>query len=163
MTKIYTKKGDLGMTVLRDKKKIPKDDPRVVALGAIDELNSVIGMVLATHRAETRFVASLNRIQHELFDVGNELSNPGNVLINEFYVNQLEQEIDQLEELLPPLKKFILPTGNIAAATCHLARAVCRRAERNIVTLSHRDKINPFLLQYMNRLSDWLFMISRIM
>lgn len=163
MAKIYTKKGDFGTTTLLDGLTLSKDHPRITACGAIDELNSSIGIVLSDLRIPLREKHTLTRIQYELLEVGSELGNLTKIFIDESYVSRLEKEIDLLSDLLPPLNKFILPSGNFATTTCHLARTICRRAEQSIVTLSHQDKVNPNLLMYINRLSDLLFMIARIL
>ena len=139
-----------------------KDCPEIQAIGAVDELNSAIGMVLA-HDVSADVRRSLIEIQHQLFNLGAELSNPGLELIHADMVTRLEQQMDSFSQSLPPLKNFILPNGGHPASICHLARAICRRAERNVVSLSRNQAINPDMLVYLNRLSDFLFVTCRIL
>lgn len=161
LSKIYTKTGDDGSTGLGDGSRVAKDDPRVEAYGTVDELNSVIGMLLA--ETPTADIAScLTRVQHELLDLGGELCIPGHMAITAAHVARLEQELDGFNEALPPLKEFILPGGSRAAAACHLARTVCRRAERRSWTLAKQATVNPEALRYLNRLSDLLFVVARV-
>ncbi len=160
LTKIYTRTGDDGTTGLGDGARVPKDHPRVEAFGAVDELNSVLGLLL-TESTGDALQAGLTRIQHTLFDLGGELSIPGRVVLTDDQVTQLENQLDHLNESLSPLKEFILPGGSRTAALCHLARTVCRRAERRVYSLSCTDTINPVSLRYLNRLSDLLFVIAR--
>jgi cob(I)alamin adenosyltransferase len=162
LSKIYTRTGDQGTTGLGDGSRLAKDDVRIEAIGTIDELNSCLG-VLLTHALPSTLHSLLIRIQHELFDLGGELSIPSLCLIKAAAAERLEQEIDQLNAELPPLKEFILPGGNPAAAACHVARAVCRRAERCLVRLSRGAAINNEALIYVNRLSDLLFVIARVL
>ncbi|HET7176530.1 MAG TPA: cob(I)yrinic acid a,c-diamide adenosyltransferase [Gammaproteobacteria bacterium] len=161
LSKIYTKTGDDGTTGLGDGSRVPKDDLRVEAYGTVDELNSVIGMLRAEISAPD-IDACLGRIQHELLDLGGELCIPGHIAIGETQVARLEQELDGFNDALPPLKEFILPGGSRAAAACHLARTVCRRAERRSWTLAKQATINPEALHYLNRLSDLLFVLARV-
>src|SRR5690606_33677855 len=134
LSRIYTRTGDDGSTGLGDGSRVAKDSPRVTAYGTVDELNSVIGTVLAQEvPAEVRDL--LVRVQHQLFDLGGELCIPGHAAITEEDVSALEQALDRFNEGLPPLREFILPGGGAAAAHCHVARTVCRRAERCVVTL----------------------------
>jgi cob(I)alamin adenosyltransferase len=160
LTKIYTRTGDAGSTGLSDGTRIAKDHPRVEAIGAVDELNSAIGIVLA-HAPPASLDSMLTNIQHKLFDLGGELSMPEATCISGEQVTRLEQWLDTLNANLPPLKEFILPGGTPAAAACHLARAICRRAERRLHTLSQREAVNPAAAGYLNRLSDLLFVIAR--
>lgn len=160
LSKIYTRTGDGGTTGLGDGTRVDKDHLRVAAYGTIDELNSVVGLVLTGNLpAEVR--ECLTRIQHELFDLGGELCLPGETLIPGDFVTALEAELDGFNADLPPLKDFILPGGSEAAARCHLARTVCRRAERHLVSLGREAAVNPASLRYLNRLSDLLFVIAR--
>ena len=161
LSKIYTKTGDDGTTGLGDGSRVAKDDPRVEAYGTVDELNSVIGMLLAEQPAAD-IAACLTRVQHELLDLGGELCIPGHTAITAEKVTRLEQELDGFNEDLPPLKEFILPGGSRAAAACHLARTVCRRAERRSWTLAKQAMLNPEALRYLNRLSDLLFVMARV-
>ena len=168
LSRIYTKTGDDGTTGLGDMSRVMKDDIRVASYGTVDELNSALGLLLA-HHPGIREWTFLRLIQNDLFDVGADLccpiseeEEPGKKLrVTEAQVLRLEQGIDRLNEGLKPLTSFVLPGGVGSAAWAHLARTVCRRAEREVVTLSQRDKINPQALIYLNRLSDYLFVLAR--
>ena len=161
LSKIYTKTGDQGTTGLGDGERIGKTDPRVEAMGDIDELNSLVG-VLISELPENPMSEALLLIQHDLFDLGGELSIPGSSLMPKDSVSRLEELIDEYNSDLPPLKEFILPGGSRAAAQCHLARATCRRAERRLVALNLAAQVNELTLQYVNRLSDLLFVLARV-
>lgn len=162
LSKIYTRTGDKGTTGLGDGSRVDKDNLRVETFGTVDELNSLIGLLLcADMQADIR--DSLTRTQHELFDLGGELCMPGYKLIPESCVEQLEADLDSFNEELPPLKDFILPGGSESAARCHHARAVCRRAERLLVSLSKVEDISEITLRYLNRLSDLLFVLARVL
>ena len=163
LSKIYTRTGDTGTTALGDGTRTPKDSTRVEALGAVDELNAAIAVLLAERDLPSGIRAELTKIQHELFDLGGELCLPGHSGIRPEQVSRLEQILDELNADLPPLKEFILPGGNRPAALCHMARSVCRRAERRVVTLSHAETVQPTALTYLNRLSDLLFVIARVL
>jgi cob(I)alamin adenosyltransferase len=163
LSKIYTRTGDDGTTGLGDGSRIDKDHPRMEAIGSVDELNCLIGMLRAELAEGDTLQAVLAPIQHRLFDLGGELSIPGYTLVKEAHVSGLETALDQLNEALPPLKNFILPGGSRAAAVCHLARAVCRRAERQVVTLGRDVAINLAGRHYLNRLSDLLFVMARLL
>lgn len=160
LSKIYTRTGDRGETGLGDGARVAKDDPRIEAIGTVDELNSVIGVVL-TRPLPDSFRATLTDIQHRLFDLGGELSLPDRSLLADHHVQALEARLDAINEKLDPLKDFILPGGSEAAAFCHLARAVCRRAERRAVSLARAADVNPAGIRYLNRLSDLLFVMAR--
>jgi len=162
LSKIYTRTGDKGTTGLGDGSRVDKDSLRVETFGTVDELNSLIGLVLSAELEESVRVC-LTRTQHELFDLGGELCMPGYTLIPNEFIDQLEADLDLFNEDLPPLKDFILPGGSEPAARCHLARTVCRRAERLLVSLSKVDDINEASLRYLNRLSDLLFVIARVL
>jgi cob(I)alamin adenosyltransferase len=162
LSKIYTRTGDKGDTGLGSGERVAKDCLRIEAIGQIDELNCVIGMVLV-HDIRDEIRSCLSEVQHKLFDLGGELSMPGYEAINTDDVAALEQELDAFNAGLPPLKEFILPGGGPAAAACHLARAVCRRTERRLVTLARQEDINPQGQVYLNRLSDLLFVLCRIL
>jgi len=162
LSKIYTRTGDKGTTGLGDGARVNKDSMRVEAYGTVDELNSMVGLVLASE-LPVDLRACLTRIQHELFDLGGELCMPGTTLIPDSYVTDLEQDLDAFNADLPPLKDFILPGGTESAARCHLARTVARRAERRLVSLAHVEKINDVSVRYLNRLSDLLFVIARVL
>lgn len=162
LSKIYTRTGDKGDTGLGDGTRVDKDHIRVEAFGTVDELNSVIGMILA-HDIADAIRHCLNKVQHHLFDLGGELCIPGHLALDETYISYLETTLDSLNEDLPMLKEFILPSGGKATSACHLARCVCRRAERRVVTLAKDEKVSPFSISYLNRLSDLLFVIARVL
>jgi cob(I)alamin adenosyltransferase len=162
LSKIYTKTGDDGTTGLGDGSRTPKDSLRVNAYGTVDELNSAIGMVLAQDIPDGVREA-LTQIQHDLFDLGGELCIPGMAMIHDVDVTRLESTLDGFNADLPMLKEFILPGGGMAAACCHVARTVCRRAERETVTLARSESVRPEAIHYLNRLSDLLFVIARVL
>jgi len=162
LSKIYTRTGDKGDTGLGDGTRVDKDHIRVEAFGTVDELNSVIGMILA-HDIADAIRHCLNKVQHHLFDLGGELCIPGHLALDETYITYLETTLDGLNEDLPMLKEFILPSGGKATSACHLARCVCRRAERRVVTLAKDENVSPFSISYLNRLSDLLFVIARVL
>lgn len=162
LSRIYTRTGDDGTTGLGDGSRVPKDDARVEAFGTVDEANSTVGMVLAVSDLPPAISECLVRVQHDLFDLGGELCIPGYSAITAGYVARLERELDEFNEALPPLKDFILPGGGPAAAACHLARTITRRAERRVWTLAQRDAVNPEASRYLNRLSDLLFVLARV-
>ncbi len=160
LSKIYTRTGDDGTTGLTGGSRIAKDHPRVEAMGAVDELNSALGVLLAEDiDADVR--ECLERVQHRLFDLGGELSMPGHSLIDAAHVRELERALDAYNAPLPPLKDFILPGGSRAGALCHAARALCRRAERRVVTLAAEHESSSQGRHYLNRLSDLLFVLAR--
>ncbi len=163
LSKIYTRTGDDGSTGLGDGSRVAKDSPRVAAYGTVDELNCTIGMVLATDGVDAAVAEVLGQIQHALFDLGGELCIPGMAMIEDADIDRLEQVLDGFNEPLPPLKDFILPGGGMAAACCHLARTVCRRAEREVVALARVEQVRPQASRYLNRLSDLLFVLSRVL
>ena len=163
LTKIYTRTGDDGTTGLGSGERVAKDCPRVEAFGTVDELNSCVGLVLATPVLPPRIRDCLTGIQHRLFDLGGELAVPGRDVILAGDSLSLEQVLDELNADLPPLKDFVLPGGTPGAAACHLARAVCRRAERRVITLQRTEPVNPESVRYLNRLSDLLFVMSRVL
>lgn len=168
LSRIYTKTGDDGTTGLGDMSRVDKDDIRVASYGTVDELNSTLGILLAQHQG-IREWTFLRMVQNDLFDVGADLCCPiaeGEVAgkklrVTEAQVLRLEQGIDRLNEGLAPLTSFVLPGGTSSAAWAHLARTVCRRAEREVVTLGKRDTLNPQAMIYLNRLSDYLFVLAR--
>jgi len=160
LTKIYTRTGDAGTTGLADGSRVTKDAPRIEAIGAVDELNSVLGALLA-EKLPDAVRACLDNVQNDLFDLGGELSVPGHAIMSEPHVERLERALDGFNKALPPLKDFILPAGSRPAALAHVARTVCRRAERRLVSLSRKQKVAPALLAYVNRLSDLLFVLAR--
>lgn len=166
--KIYTKKGDKGTTSLLGGTRVPKDDLRIDAYGTVDELNSFIGL-LRDHVKEAEERGVLKEIQDRLFTMGSSLAaDPAKekIVKPDLEVQDiavLEKEIDRMNEALPPMKSFILPGGHPTVSFCHIARCVCRRAERLVVALKHRAEVDPLVLQYLNRLSDYLFVLSRLL
>jgi cob(I)alamin adenosyltransferase len=160
LTKIVTRTGDDGTTGLGDGTRVGKDAPRVAVLGEIDELNSCLGVVLAEPMPEAVRKALL-AIQNDLFDLGGEMSIPGRSALWNAHVAELERRIESLRKPLPALKEFILPGGTRAGAACHLARAICRRAERSLVSLGRVEGVSALSIQYLNRLSDFLFIAAR--
>jgi cob(I)alamin adenosyltransferase len=163
LSKIYTRTGDDGTTGLGDGSRVPKDSLRVEAYGTVDELNSVIGLLLAVPQLPAQVSACLTEVQHQLFDMGGELCIPGHKAIEAAHVSQLEKELDGFNDGLPALKEFILPGGGPAAAACHVARSVARRAERRVWSLARAEPVRPEVAQYLNRLSDLLFVIARVL
>jgi len=162
LSKIYTKTGDDGTTGLGDGTRVAKDSARVCAYGTVDEANSAIGVVLAAELADD-IRELLTTVQHQMFDLGGELCIPGHAAINDDDIAALERHLDRFNDALPPLKDFILPGGGEAAARCHLARTIVRRAERETVTLAHHDSVRPEAIRYLNRLSDLLFVLARVL
>lgn len=160
LSKIYTRTGDAGTTGLGDGSRTPKNSLRIAALGDVDEANSVIGVILCEDLPDAVRELFIG-IQHDLFDLGGELSIPGAVLLKATQPARLEMAIDHYNGELEPLKEFILPGGTRAAALTHLARTVCRRAERAVVALAAEEKISDAGRQYLNRLSDLLFVLGR--
>ena len=163
LTKIYTRTGDDGSTGLGDGARVPKESLRVEAYGTVDETNSTIGVVLAMTNLPPAVVECLTGVQHDLFDLGGELCIPGHRMVTAAYVDRLEATLDRFNDDLPPLKDFILPGGGPAAAACHVARAVCRRAERRVWSLARVEDVAPEALKYLNRLSDLLFVLARVL
>ena len=163
LSKIYTRTGDDGSTGLGDGSRVPKDSLRVEAYGTVDELNSAVGVLLAVPKLPPDVTACLIEVQHELFDMGGELCIPGHLAITAEQVVRLERTLDGFNDALPPLKEFILPGGGPASAACHLARTVARRAERRVCTLARSEKVSPEVAKYLNRLSDLLFVIARVL
>lgn len=167
LTKIYTRQGDEGKTKLSGGQVVPKDSVRVKAYGSVDELNSQIGVAIALGLSE-RLVEVLLVIQNELFHLGSDLSfleedkeKMKIPQIEAHHVNRLESLIDELTDIVGPLKNFILPGGSPGAAQLHVARSVCRRAERDVITLAQQESVGSFVISYLNRLSDALFVMSR--
>jgi cob(I)alamin adenosyltransferase len=173
LSRIYTKTGDQGETALGDGSRVAKDHPRVAAYGSVDELNAVLGLLLAQHPAgpdTVEFAELVRSIQNDLFDVGADLCRPQpadeaagqRLRVRPEQAQRLEAAIDRFNDRLEPLRSFVLPGGSAAAAWCHLARTVCRRAERDVVTLARVEPINPQVIIYLNRLSDLLFVLARV-
>lgn len=163
LTKIYTKTGDDGTTGLGTKQRVDKSHVRVEAYGTVDELNSAIGVVLAANDLSDDIRTILSRLQHELFELGGELCMPEYEALQHRHVERLENDLDQFNSRLPPLKDFILPGGTLVASYCHLARTICRRAERRMIQLHLQEPLRKEILQYINRLSDLLFVIARVL
>jgi cob(I)alamin adenosyltransferase len=163
LSKIYTRTGDDGSTGLGDGMRVPKEHLRVEAYGTVDEANSAIGVVLAIPGLPQSVVDCLTDVQHDLFDLGGELCMPGYRVIGASDVERLEQALDGFNDGLQPLKDFFLPGGGAAAAACHLARTVARRAERRVWALARVEQVAAEVPQYLNRLSDLLFVIARVL
>jgi cob(I)alamin adenosyltransferase len=163
LSKIYTRTGDDGTTGLGDGGRVAKESLRVEAYGAVDETNSAVGMVLAVAGLPDAVRRCLSEVQHDLFDLGGELCIPGHRMITPDHVKRLETELDGFNDSLPPLKEFILPGGGAAAAACHVARTVSRRAERRAWSLARVEDVAPEALKYLNRLSDLLFVLARVL
>lgn len=161
LSRIYTRTGDDGTTGLGDGSRINKDSLRVEAMGDVDELNAVIGLIL-TEPVSTTIRDTLTMVQHDLFNIGGEICIPGYEMLKLGCVEALEGILDELNDELAPLKEFILPGGSVAASYCHLARTVCRRAERTLISLSRVETVTPESLKYVNRLSDLLFVMCRV-
>jgi cob(I)alamin adenosyltransferase len=161
LSKITTRTGDSGTTGLGDGTRRDKDDLRIEVIGEIDELNSFVGCIL-TETLSSNIRDILVRIQHDLFDLGGEIAIPGSNVITMENLTRLETYAADFTEQLPPLKEFILPGGNPAASFTHIARAISRRVERKLFSLSKVEAVNSFSLKYLNRLSDLLFQLSRI-
>lgn len=162
LSRIYTRTGDDGSTGLGDGSRTGKDSARVNAYGTVDEANSTIGLLLAVEMPDA-IRELLTSIQHQLFDLGGELCIPGHAAIHDADVERLEQHLDAFNEDLPALKEFILPGGGEAGARCHIARTVVRRAEREAVSLARVEAVRPEAIRYLNRLSDLLFVLSRVL
>ncbi|MCK5668944.1 MAG: cob(I)yrinic acid a,c-diamide adenosyltransferase [Gammaproteobacteria bacterium] len=162
LTKIYTKTGDSGSTGLADGSRADKDSLHISVIGDVDELNSLLGLLIAIDIDE-KIKGYLLDIQHVLFDLGGELAIPDSETLTEANVEYIEKIIDEYNASLPPLKEFILPGGSVPAAVCHTSRAVCRRAERQLVSLSKEISVNEDSLKFLNRLSDLLFVFARTM
>jgi cob(I)alamin adenosyltransferase len=162
ISKIYTRTGDAGQTGLGDGRRVSKSDVRIHAIGEIDETNTTIGLLL-TEKLPVNVRALLIDVQHDLFDLGGEVCIPSMSMMTTRQVERLEEAIDHLNTGLEPLKDFILPGGSRAAALAHHARAVCRRAERALVTLAQVETVNDGARQYLNRLSDLLFVLGRVL
>ena len=171
--KIYTKTGDKGLTGLIGGKRIPKNDIRIIAYGSVDELNSYIGLslsILSKHTSSSSFsdiIVTLSRIQNELFIIGSDLADPdlsksSSLRVQSNMITVLENDIDSYEKELSPITYFILPGGSIESSNIHIARSIARRTETNIAKLFLEDMINNLVLVYLNRLSDLLFVLSRI-
>ena len=163
LSKIYTRTGDDGTTGLGDGSRTPKDSLRVEAYGTVDEANSAIGVVLAYDTVPKDVRDVLIEVQHDLFELGGELCIPGHSAVTADFITRLENELDAFNANLPRLKEFILPGGGHAAAACHLARTTVRRAERRVSTLANNEDIRSEVLQYLNRLSDLLFVVARVL
>lgn len=162
LSKIATRTGDDGTTGLGDGRRIGKDDARIAAIGDVDELNSTLGVLLAETLPDDVRTA-LVTIQHDLFDLGGELCIPGHAVLDDTHLARLDTWLADYNATLPPLKEFILPAGSRAASLAHVSRTVCRRAERSIVALGRTDTLNDAPRRYVNRLSDLLFVLARVL
>ena len=163
LSKIYTRTGDDGSTGLGDGSRVRKDDARVEAYGTVDEANSAVGVILAVPGLPAAVAECLIAVQHDLFDLGGELCIPGFSLITDTHVIRLDTLLAKYNATLPVLAEFILPAGSRAAALAHICRTVCRRAERAIVALGKTELLNPQPRQYVNRLSDLMFVLARVL
>jgi cob(I)alamin adenosyltransferase len=162
LTVIATRAGDDGTTGLGDGSRVAKDSARIAALGDVDELNSALGLVLAEPLLDAQVAADLREAQHELFDMGAELCIPGYAKLDDGHVSRLDARLAHYNGTLPALREFILPGGARPAALLHMARTICRRAERAVVALQRMETVNPPVVQYLNRLSDLLFVMARV-
>ena len=163
LSKIYTRTGDDGTTGLGDGSRTRKDSLRVEAYGTVDEANSAIGLVLAADTVPADVRDCLTEVQHDLFELGGELCIPGHSAVTQAFVDRLEQQLDAFNANLPVLKEFILPGGGPSAAACHVARTIVRRAERRVSSLGAAEPVRPEVIRYLNRLSDLLFVVARIL
>jgi cob(I)alamin adenosyltransferase len=163
LSKIYTRTGDDGSTGLGDGSRVAKDSARVEAYGTVDEANSAIGVVLAVAAVPEDVRRCLVEVQHDMFELGGELCIPGHRAVEADFIKRLENDLDDFNKDLPALKEFILPGGGEAAAACHLARTVVRRAERRTNSLAASESVRPEVIHYLNRLSDLLFVIARVL
>lgn len=163
LTKIYTRAGDRGMTRLASGEAVAKTSPRIRSCGDLDETNSAIGVVLSATDVPAAVREALTAVQQDLFDLGAEVALPDRPRASDAHIERLERQLDAFNAELPPLQEFVLPGGPPGAAACHLARAVCRRAERTIWELAESTDVNPALPKYLNRLSDLLFVIARVL
>lgn len=161
LSKIVTRTGDQGTTGLGDGSRLPKNAPRVEALGDVDELNSTLG-VLLTEVLPAEVRACLVEVQHDLFDLGGEIATPGYTLITDAHLIRLEDALEAFNRDLSPLKEFVLPGGSRAASLAHVARSVCRRAERRVVAIAAQEQLSSLNQRYLNRLSDLLFVLARV-
>ncbi|WP_066015358.1 cob(I)yrinic acid a,c-diamide adenosyltransferase [Endozoicomonas atrinae] len=167
LSKIYTRTGDKGTTGLGDQRRVSKTHERIEAIGAVDELNTWMGLLISELKEvqlmRHRLQKPLESIQHRLFDLGGELAMPGYQLIQASFVTDLEKTLDEFNDNLPPLKNFILPGGSRLACYCHMVRTISRRAERRVIAAKEAgEAINPPLMQYLNRLSDLMFVLARV-
>ncbi len=160
LSRIVTRTGDAGTTGLGDGTRVAKDSDRIAAIGDVDELNSMLGLLLA-EEIPGSLRDDLTAVQHDLFDLGGELSIPGHAALGDAHVARIEAAIERCNAPLAPLKEFILPGGTRAAALAHVARTVCRRAERSLVHLAASAPVGNPARRYLNRLSDLLFVLAR--
>jgi cob(I)alamin adenosyltransferase len=163
LSKIYTRTGDDGSTGLGDGSRTSKDSARVEAYGTVDEANSAIGVVLTHATVPENILSLLTEVQHDLFELGGELCIPGHSAVTQEFVERIEADLDALNANLPRLKEFILPGGGNGAAACHVARTIVRRAERRTQTLAATEVVRPEVIRYLNRLSDLLFVVARVL
>lgn len=163
LTSIITKTGDDGTTGLGDGSRISKNSIRIQAIGDVDELNSQLGLLLTQPSLQQDMIQLLQQVQHRLFDLGAELSVPGYTALAEEHITMLEQAVHTYQTTLPPLREFILPGGCVAAAQAHVCRSVCRRAERSVVAVNATEPVSDAARHYLNRLSDCLFVVARVL
>lgn len=163
LSKIYTRTGDDGTTGLGDGSRTNKDAPRVEAYGTVDEANSAIGVLLAAPAVPDEVSTVLEAVQHDLFELGGELCIPGHEAVFQSFIDRLEDDLDRFNADLPALEDFILPGGSEASARCHLARTIVRRAERRVATLAEIETVRSEVGRYLNRLSDLLFVLARVL
>lgn len=163
LSKIYTRTGDQGTTGLGDGSRVAKDHLRIEAIGAVDELNASVGVLLAEDSLAAEVQQALLGVQHDLFDLGGELAVPGLDAIHDEHILRLENLLDQANAQLGPLREFILPGGCRGAALAHVCRTVCRRAERCLVSLGNAEPVSDAARRYLNRLSDWFFVLARLL
>ncbi len=161
LSKLYTRTGDDGTSGLSGGERVPKNHQRMNAMGTVDELNSIVGL-LVCKLEDPELSTMLVAIQHDLFNIGGEISMPGHSFIGDDKITHLEDKIDAFNDMVEPLKDFILPGGSEAASVCHMARSVARRAERDVITLHHAEPVCDTTRQYLNRLSDLLFVVARV-
>ena len=161
LSKLYTRTGDDGTSGLSGGDRVPKNHERMNAMGTVDELNSVIGLLISK-LDDDELMTMFTAIQHDLFNIGGEISMPGHSFINDAKITSLESKIDHFNEAVEPLKDFILPGGSEAASVCHMARSIARRAERDVITLHYAEPVCDTTRQYLNRLSDLLFVVARV-
>jgi len=161
LSKIVTRTGDDGTTGLGDGSRVSKIHQRINCIGTIDELNAALGVTIS-QLSDNSLSKQLLTVQHQLFELGAELCLPGEIRISDELITNMEKQLEEINEELIPLKEFILPGGSLAASYCHVARTICRRAERDLIYLSETEKnANPISIKYVNRLSDFLFVIAR--
>jgi len=161
MSKIYTKKGDRGTTSLASGKIVAKNSPEIEFLGCIDELTSFLGLAAEALSNQSELIKKIRRIQRELFALTTQVATDKQFIFEIQNIELLEKEIDEISKILPPLKFFILPSGGEGSARLHVTRAICRRSERMALQLNLTPEIREIIITYLNRLSDWLYIVAR--